>query len=76
MLQLWNLLQGLKTVFECFENGEDDIVRLMAVNDFVVLIEHQVNLEKRKFLLLCSNRTDFFLRVVPVFDLSGAVDSR
>ena len=38
----------------------------MAVDDLVVLVEHQVNLEERELLLLGSKRADFRLRVILV----------
>jgi hypothetical protein len=40
LLELRDLLESNQTIFVSLQNGEDDIIRLMAVVNLVLVIEH------------------------------------
>jgi len=74
LLELWDLFQTHQAVVKRVEDNENDIGRLVAVDDLVVLVKHQVDAEKREFLRLGANLLDLLLRVVDVLDFTSALD--
>ena len=74
LLELRNFLQVDKTVLKGLQDDEDDIIGLVAVDNFVILVEDQVDLEERELLLLGADSLDLLFRVVLVLDFTSAVD--